>query len=230
LDRADELEQYLREATILDAYSFTEGGGHGGKQVLILEGGVGVLAKPGGDENQHLMARREVAAWEIIKALGWADLMGATVLRMLHELGNDEREGSLQVLWPNAEPDSPVDGYDRQDVLRAASFDAIIQHTDRNGHNWLSVPRAATGASKLKLVDHGYALDMPGQPQAVQSTFFESCKDEELPDEIVDAIEGLLGNWPPGPVQELLDDDARQAASERATRIVRDRQLAPGQE
>lgn len=229
MERLNDLEDYLREATILDAYSFAEGGGHGGKQVLILEGGVGVLAKPGKGAEQLAMARREVAAWQIIRGLGWADLMGATVLRSLAEL-EDDLEGSVQVLWPNAAPDGPSETFDKTDTLRAATFDTIIQHTDRGGHNWLGVPKPEAGTPQLKLVDHGYAMDLPGQAATVQSTFHELHKDEELADEVVEAVEGLLSSWPPGAIHELLEDDPFNNVQERARRIVDERRLAPAQE
>jgi hypothetical protein len=221
----DDLERYLREATILDAWAFPGGGGHPDKRTVLLSGGVSVVAKMGNSSQHQDMARREVAAWHIARALGWPELMGATVLRTVDEL-EDGMEASLQVVWLSCDEDPEISRFSDAEINRAAAFDSIVQTTDRMGHNWLGVPREGLRASRLKLVDHGYALNFPGQPESPQSTFFELRKGEDLADEIQNAIENLARNWP-SEVAELIGSEAAGKAEERAKRLADHGVLAP---
>lgn len=229
MEPLDELENYLREAAILDAYTFPDGGAHPDKTLLVLEGGVSVLAKPGRTEEATRMAHREVVAWVIARGLGWPELMGATVLRTVDEVW-EGIESSVQVLWPAPDKDPPADSFRDEDTVRAAAFDAIIQHTDRNGHNWLGVPAASTGGtSRLKLVDHGYALDLPGQGQTVQSSFYELWKGRAMPDAVADGVRRLVADWPSAELADLLDENAVERAEARATHLAETGVLALGE-
>jgi hypothetical protein len=221
MEELSDLESYLRTAVILDAYTFPAGGAHPDKHVVILEGGVSVLAKPARSDESSRMATREVAAWSIARDLGWAELMGATVMRTIDQLAGNPYDASLQVLWPAPDPDCDWQRFSDEEILRAATFDAIIAHTDRGGHNWLGVPGEASGMqSRLKLVDHGYSLNMQGPGDAVASTFFEARRGQSLPEDVTDAISQLLDEWPPAEVDELLEPEAADATQERAQRLL----------
>jgi len=215
----DELEEYLRTATILYVGAFPDpGGAHPGK-LVILEGGVGVLAKPA-DANQAAaeMAPREVAAWNVARHLGWGDLVAATVLR--REFPGDAGglvDSSFSVAWPNCKAD--VDpGFADEDRWRAAAFDFIVDQSDRSGHNWLAVPVPGGGPSKLKLIDHGHCF---GYPQAgVNSTFYAEKRGEELPAEIISSLDELLADWPSDPLQDLLPDEIVSNAEGRVRALI----------
>jgi hypothetical protein len=204
-DELDDLERYLLQATILDVAHFALHGAHRSHR-LILEGGVAVLAKP--EDTIALgpiVPRREVAAWKLARELGWPDLLGATVLRIIPSVDTgDDVEASLQVLWPDCVPDADVASFPDEDVWRAAVLDALIGHEDRNGHNWLAVPAATP---RLKLVDHGYAFpDALGEPS---STFYAAKKGQDLPNEVVEALTRLVTD---GTLEVLRDDLLPDAA------------------
>jgi len=176
----DDLELYLQRASILDAAASTLGGAHGGKVRILLEGGVSALAKPeAGIAEGAQVVIREVAAWTLARELGWADLVACTVLRDVPLVGGGTGRASVQLLWPdNAQPDFDITVYSEHDVWRAAIFDAVIAHADRS-HNWLGLPDES-GAYRLKLVDHGYALDFPGR--SFESAFYKRHEGEQIPD------------------------------------------------
>lgn len=77
------VETYLKTARILGTYVFPHRGSYP-SYLLILEGGVGALAKP---EDEHQdgpeITRRQAAAWVIAREMGWGDLVSTTVLREL---------------------------------------------------------------------------------------------------------------------------------------------------
>ena len=90
---------------------------------------MGVISKTEANQPQPGMIEKEVAAWELMKALGWTDLMSATVLRTI------ERDGD------EIEPASPSHGHRTDRMLRtsssqsttsaAAIFDVLVRQQDR---------------------------------------------------------------------------------------------------
>jgi hypothetical protein len=160
MEGLDELEECLRTARILDVVAPGNIGGAHDKRLLILEGAVGVIAKPADASGEApQMMRREVAAWVLARTLGWSDLLAATVLRHIRSFSSGEQvEASIMIAWPNCQPDQDP-GFDENDIWRAAVFDASIRQSDRAGHNWLCVPAVGGGGTpKLKLIDHGYGF------------------------------------------------------------------------
>jgi hypothetical protein len=222
LEGLDDLERYLTDAAVLDSYAFTEGGGHPGKLMLVLEGGVAALAKPAQDENGLKMARREVAAWRLARALGWTDLLATTVLRNVAELG--DVEASIQVIWPSPDKDPPSSNFSDEDVLRAGVFDAIVLQVDRSGHNWLGVPPMERGDTRLKLVDNGHTFGYPSSPDEPASTFYQERKGTPLEGAMAEAVDQLVQDWP-GEIEELVGDGESTKAQERAQMLAQERAL-----
>jgi hypothetical protein len=215
MEGVEGFEQYLREARVLYETDFSTGTAHPSK-LLVLEGGVGVIAKTEANQPQPGMIEWEVAAWEIMKALGWTDLMSATVLRTIERDG-DEIRTSVTVAWPSNRPDAPPDQFPEHDVWRAAIFDVLVNQQDRGGHNWLAVPDPASGGEpRLKLIDHGYAFGDGG----LGSTFFEMCDGQDIPQELLEDLRALLGAWPTPGLSDLLPEDVVSKLRERAQRLL----------
>jgi hypothetical protein len=207
MEGLDELEEYLRTARILDVVSPGNIGGAHEKRLLILEGGVGVIAKPADvSPEAPQMVRREAAAWVLARLLGWSDLVAATVIREIPSFSSGgDVEASLMVAWPNNQPDQDP-GFDDHDVWRAAVFDAAIRQSDRAGHNWLCVPESGgQGTAKLKLIDHGYAFFFPGRDQ-IGSTFVEAKRGQPIPDAVLEGVNEALEQWP-GQLDVLFEDE-----------------------
>src|SRR5436190_21707780 len=136
-----ELERYLQSAPILHVGQFERGGAHPDKRLVVLEGGVGVLAKPAREGPAERMVRCEAAAWALARELGWPSLVATTVLRAIEIAeGEDALEASLQVLWPAfetaAERGATAATCSEEERWRVAAFDALSRNIDRNIHNW----------------------------------------------------------------------------------------------
>jgi hypothetical protein len=187
----DDLESYLETAPVLRSWVGIDGpgGGHPNKLRIELDGGVYVVAKLGSDDNGLRMARAEVAAWKVVRLLGWQGLMSATVLRSL-DLADTSVLASLQVIWPSREWCAPLDRFEDEVVLRAAAFDVLIRMSDRGGNNWLGV--APPGEQQaLKLIDHGHAFTGQG---GVGSSFLDRVQNAPvLAEHLVMALKRLTG-------------------------------------
>src|SRR5436853_439346 len=142
-----DLEDYLRTARAVHVAPLGGGGGHAHKQLVVLEGGLGAVAKlistpdPAGQDQAARQVPREVAAWRLARALGWYDLVPVTTLGVVRSLFNDQFvAASLQVAWPlfqvAAELQKSVGDCEHDDVWRVAIFDALAGNTDRNPTNW----------------------------------------------------------------------------------------------
>jgi hypothetical protein len=184
-----EVELYLRTATILDVAHFAQHGAHRSYR-LILEGGVGVLAKPSDTIPQgEIVPRREAAAWALARDLDWTDLVAATVTRFIDSPDSgDQVLASVQVLWPDFTPDADPNLFSDEDIWRAGVFDCLLGQDDRNGHNWLAVP-GSSPTPGLKLVDHGFGF--PDTVTPPNSTFYELRKGQQIPDQVLEAV-GLI--------------------------------------
>lgn len=220
MESLDELEGYLRHANVLSVATFPLHGAHPSFRVT-LEGGVAVLAKPvDATPDAAKMVPREVAAWIVARALGWSDLLAATVLREVPGIRETESvAASLQVLWPDFQPDAPLAVFRDDDVWRAAVFDVLIAQTDRSGHNWLAVPPpGAEEESRLKLVDHGYAFDFEGR--ALASSFFAAKRGQPIPADVKATLARLVDEWPPPGLADLLEPEALTKLERRARRLA----------
>lgn len=212
------LEDHLREAPIDVTATFEGGGGHPGKQLVVVRGGIGALAKLAHQPNEKTMIRAEGAAYLLARELGWDDLVPVTVVREVRALSGESVEASVQILWPrfevaavaNTDPLSLPD----DDIWRIALFDALIRNGDRHGGNWGMVAGARPG-----LIDHGHSLFPP--LAGVNSPFLAARRNEQIPDELLVRIDTVAERGG-GRVQELVDDEPLQQLVERARRFVED--------
>jgi hypothetical protein len=214
----EDLERYLRSAPIVQVMGFEHGGAHGNKRRLTLEGGVTVMAKPAtGIADGMTLIRREVAAWTIARELGWGDLVPATVLRAADlEDGAGNVQCSLQILMPDDYIFcSPVDGLEEHDTMRAAIFDMIIHHTDRQQNNWAALP--STAPWRLRLFDHGHTFDVAGGQ--LGSSFYEKHKDEAISSEHLAALSRLDHPRQSKQLQELLSSQALGQMADRVNKL-----------
>jgi hypothetical protein len=225
LHAAPDLEEYLRTAAISSIGNFPHGGAHPNKHLIVLEGGLGVVAKPADPSSADAptMTRCEVAAWIAATELGWNDLVPTTALRTVPLPGGDI-ESSLQVLLPAFRPAvemgaTPTTCSDT-DHCRVAIFDAIGRNTDRNDSNWGFV----TGISDVKLVDHGYAWGA-WPSRSLSSAFVEQKRGQSLPDELLEQVQAFLDGRSDSRLSQILDSGAVDGVFDRARLIVQSRAL-----
>lgn len=199
----DLLEEYLRTAPIIYQGNWPLGGAHQNKMELILEGGVGAIAKPADWADGPRAVQCEHGAWLVAKLLGWADLLAVTVLREIRSAAGDQLvQATVQIAWPRSNPDFAAP-FEDTDVWRAAIFDFVIDQSDRGGHNWLAVPGDAP-VPMLKLVDHGYSFGAPGRP--FQSSFFDQKRGQPLPDYVIEGLRQLLVQAPQSGLRDLIPE------------------------
>ena len=178
--------------------------------------------RPLWDFSHGSLAGREVAAYEVSVATGWA-LVPPTVLREDAPLG----AGSLQ-LFVQHDPERHYFTFmeERRDELRRfAAFDAVINNADRKaGH----VIEASDG--KLWAVDHGVSFHV--EPKL--RTVIWAYADEPLGSEVRDVL-GSLGSQLDGSSQlserlrSLIEPDEVAATRARiAELLVEDRFPSPG--
>jgi|1186.fasta_scaffold23554_2 hypothetical protein len=187
MEDAAALESHLREAPI-DLYGhFPGGGGHADKQLVVVRGGIGALAKLARNEQEARQCRFEVGVYQVAKALEWGDLVPATVLREV-PTATGVVEAGVQILWPAfataAEAGVTEASVDERDSLRAAIIDALVQNSDRHTGNW-----GVVAGAKLGLIDHGHtALSrLPGV-----SGFALMHRDAEISGELHDRLEEFV--------------------------------------
>jgi hypothetical protein len=185
------LDEYLRSAPPLHSLTVPPGGGgHAAKVGIALEGGGAVLAKlDSGAPYEGEMIRREAAAWVVACAMGWPDLMPATVLRSVDWQGR-HYEASVQMLWPHViQPPPRVVDFGYGDSFRAAIFDAITLQANRDD-NWLGVPNEF-GDLGLKLVDNGMSFGLADLP--LESAFFYRHEGDDFNSGHLESMRALLG-------------------------------------
>jgi hypothetical protein len=217
----DDLEEHLQSAAILQSAAFPLGGAHPEKRLLVLEGNVAALAKPGhASAEAPMMCRCEAAAWVLARELGWPELVPITAFREVPVSDTGETaEASVQILLPlfrpAAEAGANPASCDQEDSHRAAIFDAIAANTDRNDGNWgliAEIPR-------VKLLDHGYAIaEWPGRVPA--SPFIDQWHATEISDEDRRAVEGFLHGADRTRLHEFLDEETVTRVLGRARNLV----------
>jgi hypothetical protein len=213
-DASSSLESYLSEAHIDYVGDFAGGGGHADKQLVVLRGGVGALAKLGREEPARRQCRAEVAAYKVAQALGWADLVPVTVYREV-PTPEGSAEASVQVEWPRfqtaQELGRNVDSLEETDALRIAVLDVLLMNTDRHDQNWGFV-----GGAKLALIDHGNSgmSGMDGGPSAIA----HARRNRDLEGEHVEALEALVEAT--DRLKETIGEENAQAVVDRANRML----------
>jgi hypothetical protein len=223
-----DLEDLIQTAQIVHACPLDRSGGGQEAQLLVLEGGVGVVAKlaESGNATHQLQIRAECAAWLLAQLLEWPDLVPVTTMRVVRSLRTDSYMAtSVQLAWPlfevaaEAGPggtpryarDCPAD-----EISRVALFDVLALNSDRHGLNWGFVRGMD---DRPKLIDHGHAFD------AATSASFDFINERRgqpvVPGEYVDQVRRLLDPQYSAPLAQILPDATFQRAVTEATNIVR---------
>lgn len=221
MEAAPHLEDYVRTARVLHATPLPGGGGHQHKQLLVLDGGLGVaakLAEP--DQIASQRVRAEVAAWVLAQELRWTDLVPTTAMRAVRSIfsGNDVA-ASVQVAWPffrvaaECVPPKSVNDCSDEDVWRVAIFDALCANTDRNDTNWGFVREL----DRPKLIDHGHAFDSGASST---SPFVVLKSGQTIPTEHVARLNRLVGRHGETPLRDLLEGATVDAIIARAQSFV----------
>ncbi len=168
------------------------------------------------DFPEGTLYRREVAAYEVDRALGWG-MVPPTVVREDGPWG----PGSLQAFVPHdpsrhffvlVEQEEPTPVLLRQ-LARMVLFDAIVENADRKAGHVL-----VDEAERVWLVDHGVCF----HPEPHLRTVAWHLADEPVPEgDRADAAR-LARELAPGTgldrrLAGLLDDDEREALRERAS-------------
>ena len=220
----DAAERHLLTAPIEIVRSFIitsdPGGGHPTKRTLLLSGGQTVVAKcaPPGDLNQLQQAKHEVAAWKLLRLLGWQDLGATTVLRTFEDPVLGMVTAALQTAWPSEMFDAaPAPASLPQDqTFRAAIFDFLILNCDRGGHNWFGL-KTDCAVGRLKLFDHGHCFGL--HAAQVSSTFVAHHAGQDLPDDCRQALRGLTSDRL-AELRGLLETDVIDGMARRCAELL----------
>ena len=223
MEELEDLERYLREASILTWGEVVLEGGHPEKHRVLLAGGVQVIAKPA-LPGFDLVPSREAAGRQVAKLLGFVGLVAATVVRDVSRLSTgDPMPHSVQITWPDGRQwVTEVERLPDAEVWQAAVFDAVVSHADHAGNNWFGVPSPEHGTAHLRLVDTGNAFDLGGG--AVNSTFYQHHLGDRLPDELHEAVE-QFAEGDLSQVVDLLGEDEAQKVRQRAKKIAANEEL-----
>jgi hypothetical protein len=220
------LAEYMRSANVVEVLSLAGGGGHGRKRAVILEGGVGVVAKysdrTGGSQAEQ-MVRAEAAAWRLADELGWPHFVPTTVLRQLKDPDDPliQVDASVQVLLPRFR--TSLDGgftansCEVADRFRCAVFDVLCLNTDRNSGNWGKIE----GRSAPTLIDHGHAFETFGGTAA--GDFLQVASGQAVSDEISEDLERFILSEANSELAQLLGDERAGRVFERARQLVQSR-------
>lgn len=220
-------EAYLATAPIEDCFimQVNGGGGHQNCFGVTLVGGTTCYVKPNnGTDLSATAVSNEVAAWEAGKLLGWPHLIAPTVLRsdVISPITHTATVSSLQVFWWNAIPAPAITSLSTTEVEQAGTLDYLIAHSDRPATaNFLGVTSATTtagGLVHLKLIDHGFAFDVPNRSPS--SVFVDEVRGRELNAETVTAVEQFIVHVPLSRLPALLSPDAYTSMIDRAEKLV----------
>jgi len=124
----------------------------------LEDGEVGVYKPHSGESNLlsdaagGALYKREAAAYDVAKAMGWDDLVPETVVKR-----GPAHIGSVQK-WVKGKIAGEAGGAVLQRIAefekeKLFAFDVIIANADRHGGNFMVTP-----ASKIKAIDNGYAF------------------------------------------------------------------------
>jgi uncharacterized repeat protein (TIGR03843 family) len=161
--------------------------------------------------------RREVAAYEVALALGWA-LVPPTVRRDDGPLG----VGSVQLFVPSDPDEHYFSLFDEPAnhpaLRRLAAFDVVVNSTDRKGGH---IVRDTDG--RIWAIDNGLSFHAEFK---LRTVIWEFAGDH-LDAEVVESLESLLAlleTGVPG-LADLLDDDELAAMAARTRALATNRRL-----
>jgi hypothetical protein len=219
MEAVPDLEDYLATAPITAVRPLNRGGVHRDKQLLVLEGGVGVVAKPVHPEQPETAGwvRAEVAAWRLAWELGFPDLVPTSVLRGISIPGLGDVLASLHVVWPYyqmaLELSATVEQCREEDRWRVAIFDALAAHPDRHNQNWGFIE----STPGVRLIDHGHTFQ-PGMRST--SPFAHDKSGAEIPDLEREHLARFLANLPHSRLGELLEPGPLEEVRDRVRTFV----------
>jgi hypothetical protein len=154
------------------------------------------------------LTRREVAAYLVSEAMGWG-IVPPSVLR-----DGPHGEGMLQ-LWIDVDPEADVVAMVNDDdprLRRVATFDAVVNNTDRKAGHLLPRPDG-----HLYAVDHGVTFSVVPKLRSVLWAWQDEPFDEEELAALARVREGLDTDLRPGPLATSLAE-LISAAEIEATR------------
>ncbi|MBM3120703.1 MAG: SCO1664 family protein [Chloroflexi bacterium] len=176
--------------------------------------------RPLWDFPEGTLARREVAAYAVSRALGW-DLVPATVLRADGPAG----PGSLQ-LYVDADPQRHYFVFsesERQRLRPVALFDLLINNADRKGGHVL-----LGDSDHLWLIDHGVCFHADDKLRTVIWDFVG----EPIPRELLAVLRRARPSLDDGgslhtELRGLLAAEEIHALRARADRLLRSKRFPP---
>jgi hypothetical protein len=161
------------------------------------------------------LSRREVAAYLVSEATGWG-IVPPTVLR-----DGPHGEGMLQE-WIDVDPEADVIQLVRDDdprLRRVATFDAIVNNTDRKAGHLLPV-----GGGHLHAVDHGVTFSVEPKLRTVLWAWEDEPFDGEEIAGLTRIRDALGKGGVPGPLavalSELLSLDEIEATRARIAALL----------
>jgi len=165
------------------------------RKVTLEDGEIGVY-KPHSGESDMLsdtaggaLYKREAAAYDVAKAMGWDDLVPQTVVKK-----GPVRIGSVQK-WVEGKTGSSAGLLVRERIAefereRLFAFDVIIANADRHGGNFM-----VTSTYKIKAIDNGFAFlcdkaDCAISFRPYDARYFNST----ISPKVIEAVKKLLKN------------------------------------
>ena len=168
------------------------------------------------------LTRREVAAYLVSEAMGWA-IVPPTVLRH-----GPHGEGMLQE-WIDVDPEADIVALVNDDdprLRRVAVFDAVVNNTDRKAGHLLPLP-----GGHLHAVDHGVTFSIEPKLRTVLWAWEGEAFETDEMAALARVTEALGKGAVPGPLTanlgELLSIDEVEATRARVTELLRTRRF-PG--
>jgi len=143
------------------------------------------------------LTRREVAAFLVSEAMGWG-VVPPTVLR-----DGPYGEGMLQE-WIDVDPDADVIGLVNDDdprLRRIATFDAVVNNTDRKAGHLLPIP-----GGHLHAVDHGVTFSTEPKLRSVLWAWEDEPFDGEEVAGLTRVRDALGKGGLPGPLAIALSE------------------------
>ena len=157
------------------------------------------------------LCRREVAAYEVARDLGWPEVP-LTLLR-----DGPEGPGSVQLFVEHDPHEHYFTLRERhaETFRRVAAFDVVVNNADRKAGHCLLAPDG-----RVWLVDHGVSFS---EEPKLRTVIWEFAG-EPLPEDICAGLQGLAARLRDGELRvrllELLSADEVDEAARRAERLV----------
>jgi len=210
------LEDYIRtaEVDLHGHFDAQQGGGHPSKQLVLLRGGIGALAKLATTDEEARQSRSEVGAYVLAHLLGWDDLVPVTVFREV-PTPSGVAPASVQILWPAFRTAQELgiieSSIPEAEATRCAIFDGLLLNSDRNAGNW-----GLVAMTRLALIDNGRTVlsDFPGV-----SGFANARRGQQLGDADEAPLE-MLGRVDPDRLNEAVGEAATSIIVQRAQQML----------